>query len=663
MKFFNRVVFMVLFLIASGAQAAETDLDKQTVYSAAAITMGASSIIHGNLQAVAAATLGADAEVGGHLVSGAAVKLGANGKVGGNLDARDAGTIGADATIGGNLTTGDAATLGATTIDENIMVGSNLTAGAAILVGVKSKIGGDLTSGAAAPADLGASASVGGSAKAGTALTLGANAKVGSELLSPTPQDCKDQTPIAQAGTGAVALGEGAKVNGKAQAGTFITVPASAKVGCVESNKIEQFAKTLKGKVDNKNDQVADKQEVLRGAINPTPLAASQTVSIDLKSGVHHATALTTTAGTTLTFKGSHGSDAEHWLINVDTFINFGANMKMVLDDVNLGSTITFNAGGYTAIGAGSEILGTYYAGTYMTTGANVTLNGVDKPSSASSTGPTATCGGMVTASGGITLGASNTIGSEGCTQGAGLNNGAAAPSPPLSANGNVGAVNLGSADEFVILAKTGVSTTGTTAITGDVGVSPIALTSITGFNTTLDASTTYATSALVNGKIYSADMTPPTPAKMTTAISDMETAYTDAAGRAPDYTELHAGKIGSLTLPPGTYKWSTNVWIDGDLTLDAVGDATSVWIFQISGDLIQASATSVILAGSAKSRNVFWQVDGGAGVVLDTGANFAGIVLAHKAIVVRTGAEVNGRLLGQTAVTLDANEVMQPAQ
>ncbi|MFT7525492.1 MAG: nitrous oxidase accessory protein NosD [Arenicella sp.] len=153
--------------------------------------------------------------------------------------------------------------------------------------------------------------------------------------------------------------------------------------------------------------------------------------------------------------------------------------------------------------------------------------------------------------------------------------------------------------------------------------------------------------------------MTPPTPVKMTTAVSDMETAYTDAAGRAPDATELSAGKIGGSTLTPGTYKWSTNVWIDSDLTL--AGDENAVWIFQISGDLIQASTTNVILAGGAKAENVFWQVAGGAGVTLDTGANFAGIVLAHKAIVVRTGAKVNGRLLGQTAVTLDANEVSQP--
>jgi hypothetical protein len=414
MKFLKQTVFMAACLIVSGAPAAETNLNEQTVYSAAGITMGANSTVYGNLQTVAAATLGADAQVGGNLVSGAAVTLGANGKVGGNLSARDAGTIGADATIGGDLTTGDAATLGATTGDKT-MVGGNLTAGAAILVGVKSKIGGDLKSGAAASADLGASASVGGSAKVGTALTLGADATVG----------VGENGGNAQAATGAVALGERAEVVGNARAGTIVTVPASANVkGEQIENRPESFSNAPKGAVDNKNEDVAKKQQKLRDtdAPNTTELAASQAVSIDLESGIYHATSLTTTAGISLTFKGIPNF-VEHWLINVDTFIDFGANLTMVLEDVDPGSTITFNAAGYTAIGASSKVLGTFYAGTYITTGASVTLNGIPKKDPSATT-EIDTCGGLFTASGAITLGASNTIGSRGCTQGTGFDNG-----------------------------------------------------------------------------------------------------------------------------------------------------------------------------------------------------------------------------------------------
>src|SRR5678810_340438 len=129
--------------------------------------------------------------------------------------------------------------------------------------------------------------------------------------------------------------------------------------------------------------------------------------------------------------------------------------------------------------------------------------------------------------------------------------------------------VNLGTAGYFTALAKTGISTTGTTAIIGDIGVSPAAATYITGFGLGMDPSNHFSNSSLVTGKVYAADYAPPTPAVMTTAISDMELAYTDAAGRAPGFTELFAGNlVVPHTLVPGVYKWSSGVLITPDLTL-----------------------------------------------------------------------------------------------
>ncbi|ALC17750.1 hypothetical protein DSOUD_3024 [Desulfuromonas soudanensis] len=220
--------------------------------------------------------------------------------------------------------------------------------------------------------------------------------------------------------------------------------------------------------------------------------------------------------------------------------------------------------------------------------------------------------------------------------------------------------VNLGTAGNFVILAKTAVSTTGTTAVVGDIGVSPAAASYITGFSLIADSTNTFSTSSLVTGSIYAADYATPTPANMTTAISDMEIAFTDASGRSnTDFTELHAGDISGQTLVPGLYKWGTGVLItSAGVTL--AGGADDVWIFQIAQDLTVNNSAIVTLLGGAQAKNIFWQVSGQA--TLGTAADFKGILLSQTLISFNTGAKMTGRALAQTAVTLDATAMTQPA-
>src|SRR5579863_1971934 len=91
--------------------------------------------------------------------------------------------------------------------------------------------------------------------------------------------------------------------------------------------------------------------------------------------------------------------------------------------------------------------------------------------------------------------------------------------------------VNLGTAAGYGILAKSGISSTGTTHVIANMGVSPIASTAITGFSLKRTAPT-YSTSSLVTGRIYAPNYAAPTPAHLTTAIGAMQTAYADAAGR-----------------------------------------------------------------------------------------------------------------------------------
>jgi hypothetical protein len=219
-------------------------------------------------------------------------------------------------------------------------------------------------------------------------------------------------------------------------------------------------------------------------------------------------------------------------------------------------------------------------------------------------------------------------------------------------------AVNLGTAGDFVIVAQTAISTVPASAITGDIGISPAAASYITGFSLTADASNVFASSPQVVGQVFAADYAVPAPAKMTAAVSDMQTAFTDAASRAPDVTELGAGDVSGLTLIPGVYKWGTGLLIASDLTLQ--GSATDVWIFEIAQGLTVSSGVNVVLAGGAVPSNVFWQVSGQ--VNLDTTAHLEGIIMSQTLIELRTGASVNGRLLAQTAVVLDANIVVEPA-
>jgi len=217
--------------------------------------------------------------------------------------------------------------------------------------------------------------------------------------------------------------------------------------------------------------------------------------------------------------------------------------------------------------------------------------------------------------------------------------------------------IDLGTAGNYVILSKTGISSVPNSIVTGNIGVSPIDSTAITGFSLTVDATNEFATSSQITGKVYASDYTSPTPSTLTTAISNMETAYTDAAGRAVDYTELHVGDLSGQTLTAGVYNWGTSVVINSDVTIK--GGANDVFIFQIAGGITQASGTKIILQGGVQAKNIFWQT--AQTVSIGTNAHLEGIVLSKTNITLGTNASINGRLLAQTAVTLDKSTVVAP--
>ncbi len=200
--------------------------------------------------------------------------------------------------------------------------------------------------------------------------------------------------------------------------------------------------------------------------------------------------------------------------------------------------------------------------------------------------------------------------------------------------------VNLGTAASFAVLAGTGVTNTGSSTISGDLGTYPTA--TVTGFPPGIVESpyTTFAADSVALG-----------------AQTDLTTAYNQAAGESPTSTSEPADLTG-LTLDPGVYQTTSDgaLSLSGTLTLDAEGDASAVFIFQTGSSLTTGTSSVVSLIDDASACNVFWQV--GSTAVLD-GPTFAGTVMASTSITLGSGVTVDGRVLAGTGdVTLISDTV-----
>jgi len=226
--------------------------------------------------------------------------------------------------------------------------------------------------------------------------------------------------------------------------------------------------------------------------------------------------------------------------------------------------------------------------------------------------------------------------------------------------------VLLGFAGDFVILAKTGISTVPASAVTGNIGVSPVAATAMTGFSLIADSSNKFSTSTQITGQAYASDYTSPTPSTMTAAISDMQTAYNDAAVRPLSdgaNIDIKGGLISGETLTAGVYNWGSDINIGSDIYLK--GSSTDIFIFQTTGNVIVGSGAKVILVaddtnnGKPKASNIVWQVAGF--VDAGTTSHLEGVFLVKTHAAFKTGSSLNGRVLAQTACTLDTATIKEP--
>jgi Ice-binding-like len=215
---------------------------------------------------------------------------------------------------------------------------------------------------------------------------------------------------------------------------------------------------------------------------------------------------------------------------------------------------------------------------------------------------------------------------------------GAALVLPTANSGAAQATVGLGGATSFAVLAGSGITNTGATTITGDIGSFPT--TAQPGFGTVTQSGANHHGDAVTQQ-----------------AKKDLTTAYNTAAGATP-FTARPV-ELGGSTLLPGVYRSGT-FGITGTLTLNTQGDPNAVFIFQVGSTLTTASNSDVVVLGGGTACNVFWQI--GSSATLGTGSHLIGSVLASASITATTGATIVGRLLAETgAVTLDNNTITTP--
>jgi len=201
--------------------------------------------------------------------------------------------------------------------------------------------------------------------------------------------------------------------------------------------------------------------------------------------------------------------------------------------------------------------------------------------------------------------------------------------------------VDLGSAAGFAILAGSGITITGPTTVTGDIGSYTTA--TITGTGT-----------LTLNGVNHGGDSV------TQSAKEALLSAYNDAGGRAYDLIYAAGADLVGQTLGAGVYRSDSSLALSGTLTFDAQGDSDALFIIQTGSTLITSASSQVLLINGAQAANVIWQI--GSSATLATDSYFVGNILAHDSITLNTGAQVDGQLLALLgAVTLDSNMITVP--
>jgi uncharacterized protein (TIGR03437 family) len=211
-----------------------------------------------------------------------------------------------------------------------------------------------------------------------------------------------------------------------------------------------------------------------------------------------------------------------------------------------------------------------------------------------------------------------------------------------LMVSGAIAQAPLGTASTYAVLAGSGVTNTGATIVTGNVGSSP-----------------TIAVGGFPPG-VVAPPFTVTSTAASATAQTDLTTAYNDLVA-LPCTTNLTGQDLGSLAaLTPGVYCFNSSAQLTGTLTLNGQNNPNASFTFQIGSTLTTASASQIILTNGAQPGNIFWQV--GSSATLGTTTAFQGNIVSLTSITLNTGASVTGRALARNgAVTMGDNSITLP--
>jgi len=139
-------------------------------------------------------------------------------------------------------------------------------------------------------------------------------------------------------------------------------------------------------------------------------------------------------------------------------------------------------------------------------------------------------------------------------------------------------------------------------------------------------------------------------------AKSDLLTAWTNEAAVTCGFV-LGVGIVSGQSFDPAVYCSGGASTTSGNITFDAHGDASAIFIVKIGGLLSVNAGTHILLANGAVATNIYWFVDGAVNVA--DNSTFKGIIVARGAITFLGTSSLDGRALTTAgAINIAANSM-----